>query len=818
MIFPNAKFAVLNLLCKYFYMLRNILLEHITFSRTFLFHINFVTLRQPKNESEWCIVNSIYSLIVSTMQKLLRHMVCVFVAVVMVASRTYAGVGLVLSGGGAKGVAHIGVIQALEENDIPIDYITGTSMGAIVGGLYAAGYSPAEMMALLGSDIFKNASTGTVDPNLRYYYTTPSASPQLYRMSLGNDSTASQVPFSFISPTVMNFAFMQIFAQASKACGEDFDKLFVPLRTVSSNIAAQRPEVSGNGRLPDAIRASMSFPMVFCPVMINDTLHYDGGIFDNFPVGVMQSDFHPDFMVGVDVHTPDSIPSNPGSAVNQINDLVTRKQEYYMPADCGVKIHIDLHKFSLLDFDASPEIYAIGYRQGLAMVDSIKSRTSERRPQAEVQRRRAEFKSGLAPYRFSKVECSGGTPAQNAYIVAQFARTPFGLSAARDGFFRSISGGLMQDLQVQAIPNADNTYTLRLHAYPKPAWALGLGGYISSSTTSMLFASVNYNSLGRKSASGHLDAWIGQSYLASQMMSKIRFGVTSPYALALQGVISKQVYTQTERMFFKIDEPKFVTDFQAYARAYLLQMPCGRHAATSLAVGYGYERYKFAQYDGAKIKTELRLGQLVARYDYNTLNAVNYPTSGLLINASAMGLLGHRNHNNPAKMSKGYNWIQSDVTVKKYWDLHKHFALGLEGELLASTRKAPEAYDAAIAEAPGYMPTPSCFNSFNSSFRSYSFLGIGVTPVWKINDQFQLRGALHTFTPWRKILEGSDGHTDLSNRPGHTEFFGEAQAVVNLKVVSLCAYGNYRTGSHAERGWHVGISLGIFALAPDFLK
>ena len=76
-------------------------------------------------------------------------------------------IGLVLSGGGAKGVAHIGVIRALEENNIPIDYVAGTSMGAIVGGLYAAGYSPDEMMELLGSEMFMNAAAGEINPDYR---------------------------------------------------------------------------------------------------------------------------------------------------------------------------------------------------------------------------------------------------------------------------------------------------------------------------------------------------------------------------------------------------------------------------------------------------------------------------------------------------------------------------------------------------------------------------------------------------------------------------------------------------------------------------
>ncbi len=93
-------------------------------------------------------------------------------------------VGLVLSGGGARGIAEIGVIQALEENNIPIDYITGTSIGAIVGGLYAAGYSPAEMMELIKSKMFMEASTGSIDPRYRYQFFKPEPKPALLNLNM----------------------------------------------------------------------------------------------------------------------------------------------------------------------------------------------------------------------------------------------------------------------------------------------------------------------------------------------------------------------------------------------------------------------------------------------------------------------------------------------------------------------------------------------------------------------------------------------------------------------------------------------------------
>ena len=89
----------------------------------------------------------------------------------------HQSVGLVLSGGGAKGIAHIGAIKALEENDIPIDYITGTSMGAIVGALYAIGYTPEEMMDFITSPYFGYMSTGTIDPDYKYYFSSTSGRP-----------------------------------------------------------------------------------------------------------------------------------------------------------------------------------------------------------------------------------------------------------------------------------------------------------------------------------------------------------------------------------------------------------------------------------------------------------------------------------------------------------------------------------------------------------------------------------------------------------------------------------------------------------------
>lgn len=150
-------------------------------------------------------------------------------------------VGLVLSGGGAKGLTHIGIIRALEENNIPIDYIAGTSMGAIIGSLYAMGYSPDDMEKLLKSDSFKRWYTGNIEEKYIYYFKKNPPTPEFIniRVSLKNPlhKVKTQfLPSSVVDPLQMNLAFLELFGQATAACQNDFDKLFIPFRCVASDV------------------------------------------------------------------------------------------------------------------------------------------------------------------------------------------------------------------------------------------------------------------------------------------------------------------------------------------------------------------------------------------------------------------------------------------------------------------------------------------------------------------------------------------------------------------------------------------------------
>lgn len=286
-------------------------------------------------------------------------------------------VGIVLSGGGAKGIAHVAFLKALEDNDIPVDYIAGTSMGAIVGALYSIGYTPEEMLRLFTSKEFADWSSGTLSRDKEYFVLTNRKNPKMFNINLSpRDSVNnlfSYIPANLIRPIPMNMEFLKLFGPYTLQCGGDFDRLFVPFRCVTSDIYHKHKVVCRDGDLGEAVRQSMSFPLVFKPIERDGVLVYDGGIYDNFPVDVMAGEFHPDVMLGSNVSGPDGKPI-PGNVYSQLEDMIIQNNNYDLPDSLGYKIDMPVQQFGVLDFAKAKEIYDIGYKTTVAHLDSIKAR------------------------------------------------------------------------------------------------------------------------------------------------------------------------------------------------------------------------------------------------------------------------------------------------------------------------------------------------------------------------------------------------------------------------------------------------------------
>ena len=748
-------------------------------------------------------------------------------------------VGLVLSGGGSKGIAHIGVIKALEDNDIPIDYITGTSMGAIVGGLYACGYTPEEMMALLLSRDFSFWSTGKIDPDYVYYFTAEEPRPVMLSVPIPSkrDSIAearAAVPASLINPMPMSFAFMELFSAYTAQCGGDFDRLFVPFRCVASDAAAKRKVVLSRGDVGDAIRASMSFPIVFQPTMVDSVLLYDGGIYDNFPVDVMRRTFAPSIMIGVDVSTPTRGPQT--SLMAQIEELVIQDSDYSMPSDEGIKMHIDLHEFGLLDFPKAQQIYQIGYDRAMEMMDSIKMRVHSRVPAAARDLRRSVFKSATPYVRFDSVAVKGGTPRQNQYLDYIFTgmrADTFGIAHARRSYYRAITPGKLRDLTPHAVyDDTTGMFTLRLKAAVKDNFKAGFGGYVTSSTSSYVYLSAGYSTLSFSSIAADLGGWIGQSYMGAALNARLFLRTRCPSSLGLQAVVSRQKYYQSDYLFYEDKTPSFILNHEYFTRL-KWEFAAGGLGRLDFGVGYGHLYDNFfpgsveIDYNAERDKIRHDLGQLYLRYMSNTLDDINFPTQGRSYTATVMGVTG-RSRLDPGRDAAGVMrgaravthpaWIQMEAVTRNYWPMGRHFTLGVETDIMLSTRKLLGDYDASVVSAPVFAPTPSSNNAFGTSFRANSFLAAGIVPVYRYNQSVSARIQGYCFMPLRRIERDAATGMAMHSRRwlSHPEFFGEFDVSYKLPFATVTGYCNYSTG--VESGWNVGISFGVYLLAPKFLR
>lgn len=281
-------------------------------------------------------------------------------------------VGLALSGGGARGLAHIGVLKALEEAKVPIDYIAGTSMGAIVGGLYAAGYSSERLEEIaLGvdwRDIFRDK---------------PSRSQLLPTQKESSPSSLLQVSFSGWRPKIpqaltggqkLNSLLTSLTLEANYRAHSDFDRLLIPFRAVATDLISGREIVLRKGDLALALRASMAIPLIFTPVQAGSLLLADGGLVDIVPVDVVKG-MGADLVIAVDVTAkldPREMLEDPLAIGIRSATIVFRQASQRFLEASDLVIKPNLEGYTSLDYNQVEFMIKMGEEAAKAQIPRIR--------------------------------------------------------------------------------------------------------------------------------------------------------------------------------------------------------------------------------------------------------------------------------------------------------------------------------------------------------------------------------------------------------------------------------------------------------------
>jgi len=283
-------------------------------------------------------------------------------------------IGLVLSGGGARGAAHIGVLKMLDALHVPIDAIAGTSMGAVVGGLYASGYSAREIEAIMTSvnwqEAFRDRPTRT-DLTFRRKEEEENF---LVNFPLGLRSRHFQLPKGLIQGQKLSQILRRL--TLPTAAITDFDALPTRFRAVATDLETGDPVVMHDGDLASAMRASLSAPGVFAPVERNGRLLVDGGLVDNLPIDVARA-MGVDVLIVVDVSTPlvtrDKLTSAPAISNQMLAILIRRNEQRQLESlsKSDLRIAPILAEYSPFDFGIVARAVEAGEQAALASQDEL---------------------------------------------------------------------------------------------------------------------------------------------------------------------------------------------------------------------------------------------------------------------------------------------------------------------------------------------------------------------------------------------------------------------------------------------------------------
>ena len=273
-------------------------------------------------------------------------------------------IGLALSGGGARGAAHIGVLEALEELHIPVDYIAGTSMGAVVGGFYASGMNTRDIRALLKDIDWVSVFNDRSPREDQSFRRKQDDNLNLVDAKLGFNDGRLQLPTGVIQGQKLDLLFAKYTQPVADV--KNFDNLMIPYRAVAGDLATGEPVILASGSLPQSMRASMSIPGAITPSEIDNRMLVDGGIAMNLPVEVVRQ-MGADIVIAVDISTPLRSRKEITSVLaitDQLSNFLTRRgteAQIARMTPTDVLVLPDVGTIGTADFERVDEAIPVGY-------------------------------------------------------------------------------------------------------------------------------------------------------------------------------------------------------------------------------------------------------------------------------------------------------------------------------------------------------------------------------------------------------------------------------------------------------------------------
>jgi len=714
-------------------------------------------------------------------------------------------VGLVLSGGGARGFAHIGVLKALEENNIPIDFITGTSAGALVGSFYAIGFSPKEIEAAFARPDFAKRATGDFDEESSYYFLKKNEDASWISIKLISDSVfRTQLPSNVVDPAEINFALMDNMAAQIASANYNFDSLLIPFRCVAADITAKKSVIFKSGDLAQAVRASMAFPFYYAPVLIGDNILYDGGIYNNFPTDVMLNEFNPELMIGVSAAGLSETPQE-GNFLSQLKTMIVQTTKYIMPRENDILIEPDIKDMGVFQFSGIKSALDSGYAEGLRLIPKIRQKIGTRMADnSALELKRSKFKNASFNITIDHIFVYGVNDDQANYIrsVLNPGNQCITVSQLKKNWFKLVADDNQQYLFPRLMYNAAS-YNFDLHVDVRKTRGvvLDFGGNISSRPINTGFVGIQHNFLGKQSLRLNGNIYFGKLYNSAQVKARIDFPGQLPFFIEPSFTLNQWDYYKSSTAFFQDQKPSFLIQ---YDRSYALSV--GLPVRNKGKFIYGFNSFNlkdryyltrtFSENDTADL-TEFEGLSTFLEFERNSLNKKMYANKGTFFNVRMRYVDGiEKTIPGSTKIFRdtvqsNHYWFQLNVRYDNYFTKLGILRIGVYTEMMFSGQPFFANYTATQAVSPAFQPFPDMQTQYLDSYRNHNYFGAGLKNIFCVNDNFDIRLEAYLFQPFQEVLQNENYRAKNGETFDKRYFAGTLNAVFRSPIGPISLALNY---------------------------
>ncbi len=765
----------------------------------------------------------------------MRLLTTLLITILTASSLLGQSVGVVLSGGGAKGIAHIGVLKALEENEIPIDYIVGTSMGAVVGAFYAAGYSPEEIEALVRDPSFQDWMNGTSTEKYQYNYTKAEDNASWLALDLllsPNAGPTINTPLA--NDIVINFVLNEFLTQAAQSVDFNFDKLLIPFRSVAADVFTQETISIANGSIMQAVRASMAVPFFYRPIKYQNQYLFDGGIYNNFPVDIMEKDFAPDLIIGSNV----SAKKNKSYPFDKDEDLISDallfmfldKSDSTKLGEDNVYIEPDVVEMSALDFDKVDIFIQGGYEAGQKSITDLKGKLSNRVIAVSVEDKRTVFKKKFKPYSFGALALTGFDTSQQGFIekLIDFDEGLKSIDEVRKAYFQLVSEPYFKNIY----PNFDydseaGYYILELYLKPtaKRALSLDAGGNLSTRQVSTLQIGMTLNSFRKRLNTYKVRLSTGRFYEGVNVASRFNINPKNRFFVEPAFTFNHWDYLSTEDILDKSVEPVLINRIDRKLGA-TMGLGLGQRSVVTLSSSIIRNTDEYANQSAISSNDFLDVIELTSfktelAYERSSLNKKQFPTVGTRFYSSIKYFNGSSdyspgttsvlyNPNNPRQLSKDRNWFSVKLNFEEFKKVSTRYTFGwmFEGEY--SSLKPFENYQGTLLYLPSFRPLFDSQTYFLEDYMAQGYLSLGMKHVLNIRRKLDFRFELYAFSPFKSITPGLNQNAEVVNGFKRTSFQGMAALIYSTPPGPLSLRLNYIESNNVPFGLMLSFGYLIF--------